>query len=441
MNQLLKLNQIVQLDNGENSTVKEFLGSGGQGEVYRIEIQGHSFALKWYFPHQTTTEQRDSIKELIKVGALNGNFLFPLHLVTSTESEGFGYVMPLRPDNYKNISDLMKRRIEPSFRELLTATIQLTDSFLELHAKGLCYRDISFGNFFIDPDTGDILICDNDNVTVNNGSTLTGVIGTPRFMAPEIVCRENNPNSDSDLFSLSVLLFYMLMLHHPLEGKKEADIKCFDLPAMEKLYGTAPLFIFDPDDISNRPVEGYQDNALDNWPNYPQFIQSLFIQSFTKGLKEKDKRVRGGEWRKNLLRLKDSIIDCSCGVQYFYDEEYLKTNGRLENCWSCKKIPILPPRIRIELNTGQIMTVILNTGAELYPYHLYPAKSNKLKPAVAQVVQNPSNPSIWGLKNLTAETWTFSDKGELKTVEHGKSVTLATGITINFGQAQAQIRI
>jgi hypothetical protein len=87
------------------------------------------------------------------------------------------------------------------------------------------------------------------------------------------------------------------------------------------------------------------------------------------------------------------------------------------------------------------MTVILNTGAELYPYHLYPAKSNKLKPAVAQVVQNPSNPSIWGLKNLTAETWTFSDKGELKTVEHGKSVTLATGITINFGQAQAQIRI
>ena len=66
MNQLLKLNQIVQLDNGENSTVKEFLGSGGQGEVYRIEIQGHSFALKWYFPAQATNEQRDSIKELIK---------------------------------------------------------------------------------------------------------------------------------------------------------------------------------------------------------------------------------------------------------------------------------------------------------------------------------------------------------------------------------------
>jgi DNA-binding helix-hairpin-helix protein with protein kinase domain len=176
MNQLLKLNQIIQLDNGENSTVKEFLGSGGQGEVYRIEIQGHSFALKWYFPAQATNEQRDSIKELIKVGAPNGNFLFPLHLATSPENDEFGYIMPLRPDNYKNISDLMKRRIEPSFTELLTATIQLTDSFLELHAKGLCYRDISFGNFFIDPNTGDILICDNDNVTVNNVSTKIDVL-------------------------------------------------------------------------------------------------------------------------------------------------------------------------------------------------------------------------------------------------------------------------
>jgi hypothetical protein len=38
--------------------------------------------------------------------------------------------MPLRPANYKNISDLIKRRIELSFGQLLTATIELTDRFL-----------------------------------------------------------------------------------------------------------------------------------------------------------------------------------------------------------------------------------------------------------------------------------------------------------------------
>ena len=65
-------------------------------------------------------------------------------------------------------------------------------------------------------------------------------------MAPEIVRGEAKPTTESDLFSLAVLLFYMLMMHHPLEGKKESDIKAFDLPAMNKIYGLEPVFIFDP---------------------------------------------------------------------------------------------------------------------------------------------------------------------------------------------------
>ncbi len=440
MNQLLKLNQAIQLDNGKTCVVKEFLGSGGQGEVYRAESEGQSMALKWYFPQQATAEQRAALQELLAVGAPNTNFLFPLHLASSTENAGFGYAMSIRQSNYKNISDLMKRRIEPSFRQLLIATIQLADSFQLLHAKGLCYRDISFGNFFIDPNTGDILICDNDNVTVN-GSQNTGVVGTPRFMSPEIVRRENNPNSDSDLFSLAVLLFYMLMLHHPLEGKKEADMRCFDLPAMNKLYGFEPLFIFDPNDKSNYPVKNYQDNALIYWAIYPKFIRDLFTQSFTAGLSDVHSRIRESEWRRQLLRLKDTIVDCGCGAENFYDEDELKTNGQLKPCWSCQKTLILPPRIRIKQNTGQELTVMLNNKAELYPYHLHPARKNDITPAVAQVVQHPTNPNIWGLKNLTTEAWTFTDNSVLKTVEQGKSVTLATGITINFGQAQAEIRI
>jgi serine/threonine protein kinase len=114
---------------------------------------------------------------------------------------------------------------------------------------GLCYRDISFGNVFFDPDTGEVLICDNDNVAVD-GEGKIGVLGTPRFMAPEIVRGEALPSMHTDVFSLAVLLFYMLIMHHPLEGKRELAIKCLDLPAMNKLYGTDPLFIYDPDDDS-----------------------------------------------------------------------------------------------------------------------------------------------------------------------------------------------
>src|SRR3954452_6732203 len=147
----------------------------------------------------------------------------------------------------------MKRRGWTSFRALATAGLELADSYLQLHARGLCYRDISFGNVFFDPESGDVLICDNDNVAVD-GSATAGVLGTPRFMAPEVVRGEVLPSTQTDLYSLAVLLFYMLTVHHPLEGAREAAIRCLDLPAMTRLYGTEPLFIFDPRDASNRAV-------------------------------------------------------------------------------------------------------------------------------------------------------------------------------------------
>ena len=62
-------------------------------------------------------------------------------------------------------------------------------------------------------------------------------------MAPEIVTGKAKPSRNTDLFSLAVLLFYMFMLNHPLEGKREARIKCMDIPAMNMLYGTDPLCI------------------------------------------------------------------------------------------------------------------------------------------------------------------------------------------------------
>ena len=77
--------------------------------------------------------------------------------------------------------------------------------------------------YFLSQRWGEALICDNDNVTIDNSPT-SEVLGTSHFMAPEIVRGEALPSTKTDLFSLAVLLFYMFMFHHPLEGKREADI-------------------------------------------------------------------------------------------------------------------------------------------------------------------------------------------------------------------------
>jgi hypothetical protein len=44
----------------------------------------------------------------------------------------------------------MRYQVEPSVRALATVALNLAQGFLQLHARGLCYRDISFGNVFFD---------------------------------------------------------------------------------------------------------------------------------------------------------------------------------------------------------------------------------------------------------------------------------------------------
>ncbi len=438
MNQILNPGQIVRAEpSGAACTVGQFLGAGGQGEVYRAELGGKSVALKWFFSHIATMELQSSIETLTKSGPPNDKFLWPIEMTFAPGVAGFGYVMPLRDSRFKSIVDLMKRRIEPTFRALATAGLELSHSYLQLHSKGLCYRDISFGNVSFDPDSGDILIGDNDNVAVDEQAR-SSVLGTPRFMAPEVVRGEAMPGTQTDLFSLSVLLFYMLMVHHPLEGKKELAIKCLDLPAMTKLYGTEPVFIFDPKDNSNAPVPGYHDNALAFWPIYPQFVRNLFTHAFTDGIRDpQNGRVRESEWRAAMARLRDSIIYCSsCGMENFYDPDALKETGRAGSCWSCKSDIQLPPRIRIGKNV-----IMLNYDTKLFPHHIDEQRLYDFGQPVAEVVRHPTNPGIWGFKNLSQDKWVAtSAEGKVNDIDPGRSLTIAVGTVINFGKAEGEIR-
>src|SRR5687767_4969614 len=119
MNEILKAGQTVHTEaSGLPCVVEACLGGGGQGEVYRATLDGKQVALKWYLPSAATAAQRTALELLIKSGPPNQKFLWPVELALSPEAPGFGYVMPLREGRYKWIVDLMKRRIEPTFRAL-----------------------------------------------------------------------------------------------------------------------------------------------------------------------------------------------------------------------------------------------------------------------------------------------------------------------------------
>jgi len=424
------------LKSGQPCTIGKFLGAGGQGEVYIVDWGGAPFALKWFYPHTATVEQRASLERLVGIRAPSERFLWPLDLAVADgygpAAKGFGYLMRLREKRFKGLNDLMAGRIDPTFKVLVTAGLQLIDSFYRLHSDGLCYRDINFGNAFFDPLTGDVLVCDNDNVAPNRSKEAL-VLGTPDFMAPEIVTGKAMPSRQTDLFSLSVLLFYMLHIGHPLYGRRAFGIKCLDGPARMMLCGTKATFIFDPVDKSNEAVSKLEDpsgecggNAMNYWPIYPQAVRDAFTRSFTTGIRDPEHgRLTEGAWRRVLAAARDAIFRCSCGVENFFDDGV----GAAKRCWACGQTPAVPFRLKLERTT-----LVLAADAKLHPHHVGRDDGFDTSVTLGELARNPADPRVWGLKNLSEEKWvaTLAD-GSTRDVAPGKSVPLAEGVRINFG--------
>jgi serine/threonine protein kinase len=328
---------LITLQNSKlQGTIGVLLGSGSQGEVYSFDIQDNRYAAKVYFLPTSTPDQIEIIRRLIDIKPPSERFLWPIDMFY-TEDNRFGYIMSIRGKEYKSLSGLLKGQYDPSFLTLIECSLNLVKSFWSLHSQGLCYRDISLGNIFFNPKNGDIRICDNDNVFFDTKEK-SGVFGTFRFMAPEIITKGLNPNTNTDLFSLSVLLFYILYMHHPLEGQREYNIHCLDIPAMKKLYGTHPVYIFDPDDDSNRPMIGYQDNPVFFFKTYPTFFNRMFEKVFTEGITKPNRRVRETIMQKTLLKLLNTLYKCP----FCHSDNFLDSEKEKNVCWKCKK-PIDPP--------------------------------------------------------------------------------------------------
>lgn len=417
---------------GNTYIVKDMLGSGGQGEVYLvIDSSNHEHALKWYFKKMATPAQKKILDKLVMEGSPDPCFLWPEDLIEAEST--FGYIMPLRTKKYASIVDLVKRKVEPSFLALCKAAFNLTQGYQKLHSKGFSYRDISFGNLFLDPDTGDVLICDNDNVSAD-GVEDSSVFGTPRFMAPEIVRGEAKPSRNTDRYSLAVLLFYMFMMHHPLEGALEYQIHCMDVQAMNKLFGFSPVFIFDPVDASNRPVREYQDNALIYWPLYPQYLRDLFTRAFTDGLKEPTKRITEPEWLDAFANMISSIYECpKCKAELFYDP--VKAEQDHANvCWHCKSDTNMPCALNIKKQV-----CVMAKSKQLLRHQIF--RDGDIKNVAGTVVTNPKDPSQLGIRNETQENWIYTRPDGTQTlVSPGRSARIVKGCSISFGLIQGEFK-
>ena len=114
---LSKHDRVTASSNGQLIAIHELIGSGGQGEVYRVDYGGHPHALKWYYEETATPAQRRCIEKLVEQGPPSSSFLWPSDVATIAGKQSFGYVMSLRQDRFKSfkaiedsVSSMRRRR-------------------------------------------------------------------------------------------------------------------------------------------------------------------------------------------------------------------------------------------------------------------------------------------------------------------------------------------
>ena len=405
--------------------INQLLGQGGQGFVYDVRLaNGETLALKWYRPECASVEQFNEMQRLVESGSPHERFLWPISMARVEGEPSFGYVMRLRDERFLELSFLLSNAdrdgnpLSVSFASTINMCRQLSYSFLRLHARGMCYRDISFGNVFFEPEHGNILICDNDNVGVDDGTSR--VLGTPFFMAPEVVrdlTYQTLPSTDTDRHSLAVLLFYTLFLGHPFGGAR-TDAGLRDTSWLLIHFGTDPIFCMHPERDENRPSEIVQQY----WAIYPKFLQDLFVQAFVAGVDNPGQRVTEGQWIKAMDRLRDGMVTCrGCRATGFWDvAEPDRT------CRACGT-PLQPPYV---LRIGR-RTVAVSPLATLRTDHLASGVDESI--VVGQVRAHPEDASRWGLHNLSGRPWEATyGAGQQVRLEPDRTMEISDGLRVTI---------
>lgn len=276
------------------------------------------------------------------------------------------------------------------------------------------------------------MICDNDNVNIDGAEA--SIYGTRKFMAPEVVRREVLPSTKTDLFSMAVLFFYILFGWHPLDGRREAGIKILDARAENALYGTEPIFIFDPVNDANGPVEAMHDALVYRWNSLSEELRALFVRSFTHGLFSPDQRVLEREWLNVFARVPAAVFACAqCAYEHVADVDAMAQ--RAVSCAYCGGELGAPPLIVIGRNA-----FVVQPGQTIPLQVLRPEAG--LPPAAhgGIVEAHPQRPELVGLRNLTDAAWSAALPGQRPTrVEPQRTVRIVDGMQIDFGASRAVV--
>jgi len=216
------------------------IGSGAFAVVYRardLEI-GRDLAIKILL-NQSPAFDESTIDRF----RLEARTLSRLHHPNSLTLYGFGWTKDHQPFLVTEYvpGQTLRRLLDLEHRLLVPRAVALTRQILlalrDAHAKGVVHRDIKPNNVMIFDRVGEkdvVKVLDfgiaklvdaiyEEDQELQNLTLRGKVLGTPRYMAPELLC-DDGVRPSSDLYSVGLLLYEMITGEEAVKGTDPVQI-------------------------------------------------------------------------------------------------------------------------------------------------------------------------------------------------------------------------
>ncbi len=203
--------------------IKKVLGSGSMGSVFLA----HDPQLNREVALKVPRMERDTDGELSQrlhrearaAATLSHPNICPIFDVTEEAGTCYiamGYVAG------KPLSAYLGKKVQPE-REVAKVVRKIALALEEAHAQGIVHRDLKPANIMIDKRGEPIVMdfgvaCWFDDKTQTRLTQQGALVGTPAYMSPEQVEGRTKLGPASDIYSLGVVLYELLVGRCPFEG-------------------------------------------------------------------------------------------------------------------------------------------------------------------------------------------------------------------------------
>ena len=205
---------------GEKYVLREIVGEGGMGRVFRAEetVLARTVAVKLLRPGLASDPSM--LRRFAEEARAAGSVRHPssVAVIDHGVSEASGPFLVMEYLAGRTLHELITADGPPPLRRVVHVVDQILSVLGEAHANGVIHGDVTSANILVE-DGGDAgervkvidfgLARSGAAATAGDQETSETVSGTPEYMAPEVI-RGRAPIAASDLYAVGIVLFELL---------------------------------------------------------------------------------------------------------------------------------------------------------------------------------------------------------------------------------------